>query len=193
MAENKKYLDMPGLTYFYNQIKSKFASKTDVSTPLTASAIAAMTDHDKVYVYTGSETGHTFGDWYYYEDGSWHSAGQYRANVYETDKTLSVADKPADGKKTGDEISDLKSALIQTDTYQKLLNDNVPDTIQYYTFSDGSVSKIEHKSGNNAIRSDVFVYDNSIITEKRTLNTGESLTIKTNLTTLETSVTYTVA
>lgn len=123
MAENKKYLDMPGLTYFYNQIKSKFASKTDVSTPLTASTIAAMTDHDKVYVYTGSESGHTFGDWYYYEDGSWHSAGQYRANVYETDKTLSVADKPADGKKTGDEIADLKSAIGVHDVIEFEWND----------------------------------------------------------------------
>ena len=111
MAENKKYLDMQGLTYFYNQIKSKFASKTDVSAPSTASTIAAMTNHDKVYVYTGSETGHTYGDWYFYEDGSWHSGGQYRANVYETDKTLSVSDKPADGKKTGDEITNLKSAF----------------------------------------------------------------------------------
>lgn len=114
MAENKKYLDMPGLTYFYNQIKSKFASKTDVGTPSTASTIAAMTDHNKVYVYTGSETGHTYGDWYFYEDGAWHSGGQYRANVYETDKTLSIADKPADAKNTGDEIADLKSALNNT-------------------------------------------------------------------------------
>lgn len=189
MAENKKYLDMPGLTYFYNQIKSKFASKTDVGTPSTASTIDAMIDHNKVYVYTGSETGHTYGDWYFYEDGAWHSGGQYHANVYETDKTLSVADKPADAKKTGDEIAGLKSAVDKQD----LFHEEIPDTTQIYTFSNDSVSQVVHSRNNVAVRTDTFTYGSSTITEVRTLSSGESLTIITNLTTLETTVTYSAA
>ena len=107
-----KYLDMPGLTYFYNQIKNKFASKTDVGAPAVASTVSAMTDHNKIYVYTGSESGYTAGNWYYYDAGSWESGGVYNATAYITDKTLSEVDKPADAKTTGDEIADLKSALL---------------------------------------------------------------------------------
>lgn len=75
----------------------------------------------------------------------------------------------------------------------RLLVDNVPNTVQTYTFTNGSVSKVEHKNGNTLIRSDVFTYSETTITETRTLNTGDVLTIVTNLTTLETTVTYTAA
>lgn len=73
----------------------------------------------------------------------------------------------------------------------KLLVDEIPDTTQSYTFSGGTVSAVTHKNSSNVtIRSDVFTYASNTITEVRTLNTGESLTIVTNLTTLETTVTY---
>jgi hypothetical protein len=49
---------------------------------------------------------------------------------------------------------------------------------------------VEHKTGNVIKRSDVFTYGTSSITEVRTLDSGESLTIVTNLSTLETTVTY---
>ena len=110
-----------------------------------------------------------------------------------TDKTLSVADKAADAKAVGDEITSLKADLTETDAKQKLLNDNVPGTVQSYTSTDGSVSKVEHKSGATVIRSDVFTYTDFAITETRTLNTGDKLVIETNLSTLETTVIYTAA
>lgn len=113
--------------------------------------------------------------------------------IYQVDDTLSVTGAAADAKKTGDEIADLKSDFSESESVQKLLHDNVPGTIQNYTFTDGTVSKVEHKSGNDIVRSDVFTYGESSITEVRTLATGETLTIVTNLTNLETSVTYTVA
>ena len=85
------------------------------------------------------------------------------------------------------------SDLALEDKYQKLLNDNVPNTTQTYTFTDGAVSQILHKSGNTTVRTDVFTYATGSITEQRTLGSGEKLTIVTNLETLETAVTYTAA
>lgn len=79
------------------------------------------------------------------------------------------------------------------ETCLRLLVDDVPNTVQTYTFTNGSVSKVEHKNGNTLIRSDVFAYSETTITETRTLNTGDVLTIVTNLTTLETTVTCTAA
>ena len=84
------------------------------------------------------------------------------------------------------DIGDLKSAM-------NLLHDEIPNTVQTYTFTDGSVSQVLHKSGNTTVRTDTFTYATNTITEVRTLNTGESLTIVTNLQTLETAVTYAAA
>lgn len=79
---------------------------------------------------------------------------------------------------------------IGADQREKLLCDEVPDTTQYYTFTGGDLTKIEHKSGTTAIRTDTFAHTSTTITEVRTLNTGESLTIVTNMETLQTTVTY---
>ena len=69
--------------------------------PLVAATVADMTDEDRVYVYTGSETGYVAGDWYYYDGSSWVSGGVYNAVAVSTDKTLSISDKAADAKATG--------------------------------------------------------------------------------------------
>lgn len=86
----------------------------------------------------------------------------------------------------GNDVDDLKRAM-------SLLHDEIPNTVQTYTFTDGSVSQVLHKSGNTTVRTDTFTYATNTITEVRTLNTGESLTIVTNLQTLETAVTYAAA
>ena len=91
------------------------------------------------------------------------------------------------------EVTDLKQELNQEKKYQLLLDDSVPNTVQEYTFSGGAVSQVTHKRSGTTIRTDAFTYETSSITEVRTLNTGESMTIATNLETLETSVTYTAA
>ena len=110
------YLDTSGLTYFYNKLKAKFATKAEVGSPLTASTVAGMTDTSKVYVYTGSETGYTAGDWYYYDGTSWTDGGTYNSTAFETDKTLAVGDMAADAEVVGDELTDLKSAIDNIDT-----------------------------------------------------------------------------
>ena len=47
--------------------------------PLKAATAAAMIDQTRVYVYTGSETGMVFGNWYYYDGSAWTSGGVYNA------------------------------------------------------------------------------------------------------------------
>lgn len=86
------------------------------------------------------------------------------------------------------DIGGLKSALA-------LQEENIPGTTQTITFdASGNVSQIVHTDESDvAIRTDAFTFGTNTITEVRTLNTGESLTIVTNLTTLETTVTYAAA
>ena len=101
------------------------------------------------------------------------------------DTTLSIAGRAADAAKTGEEIAGVKRDLI-------LQMDEIPDTIQSYTFADGSVSQITHSRSGVTIRTDTFTYGTDAITEVRTSSAG-TLTIVTNLTTLETTVTYAAA
>lgn len=81
-----------------------------VGSPLVATTAAAMTDTSKIYVYTGSESGYTSGNWYYYNGTSWVSGGVYNSSAVETDKTLSVSDKAADAKTVGDRIAEVAEA-----------------------------------------------------------------------------------
>ena len=76
-----------------------------------------------------------------------------------------------------------------------LLAETIPDTTQTISFdSAGNVSQIVHKdSNNNTVRADVFTFGENTITEVRTLNTGDVLTIVTNTDNLVTTVTYTAA
>lgn len=83
------------------------------------------------------------------------------------------------------------AALHQNKVLEDLRADEIPGTTQSYTFTDGAVSQVVHTDAEEtAVRTDTFTYAANTITEVRTLNTGESLTIVTNLTTLETTVTY---
>ena len=108
------------------------------------------------------------------------------------DPTLSQTGKAADAKATGDAISDLNGALSDVKEDFILQMDEIPDTIQSYTFADGTVSQITHSRSGMTIRTDAFTYGADTITEVRTSSTG-TLTIVTNLTTLETTVTYVAA
>ena len=76
--------------------------KAAVGSPLVANTASAMTDQTKIYVYTGSETGYTAGQWYYYNGTAWADGGVYNSIAVETDKTLTVSDKAADAKVVGD-------------------------------------------------------------------------------------------
>ena len=91
-------------------------ARTDAyGSPLTATTAAEMTDKTRVYVYTGSESGMTVGNWYYWDGSAWTSGGVYNAVAVQTDTTLSVAGKAADGKAAGDAIEELKEDLSDID------------------------------------------------------------------------------
>ena len=77
-----------------------------VGTPLVASTAAQMVDTSKIYVYTGSETGYTAGNWYYWDGSDWVSGGVYNSTAFTTDTTLTVAGAAADAKATGDKITE---------------------------------------------------------------------------------------
>jgi len=116
------------------------------------------------------------------------SAGATQTGNVNTAGETQVAAVEAKGAETLESIPDDYSKVSYL---QELLHDEVADTVQEYTFVGGSVSQIKHKRGNLDIRTDVFAYGDGTITETRTLNSGQSVTIETNLATLETAVTYT--
>ena len=94
------------------------ALRAAVGSPLVAGTVAGMTNHDKIYVYTGNETGYNNGHWYYWDGSAWSDGGVYNETALETDTTLTVAGWAADAKAAGDEISNLKntfdSSIIKT-------------------------------------------------------------------------------
>lgn len=73
-----------------------------VGAPRTAPTAADMLDTNLVYVYTGSETGWIYGDWYYYNGREWTSGGVYNSAAISLDDTLTNANKPAQAKAAGD-------------------------------------------------------------------------------------------
>ena len=92
--------------------------------PLVAHTASEMLESNRVYVYVGSETGYTFGNWYYYNGETWTSGGVYNSEGINTDTTLSVEGMPADAKAVGDELSDVKSDLAE------LEGGGVPTTVR---------------------------------------------------------------
>ena len=107
---------------------------------------------------------------------------------YYLEQAEAVAESiPEDYSELSDDVGQLKNALM-------LQEETIPDTVQTITFdSAGNVSAITHTANNVAVRTDAFTFGTDTITEVRTLSTGESLTIVTNTTTLQTTVTYAAA
>lgn len=86
-------------------------AQTRYGSPLVAHTAEEMAEQNRVYVYTGSETGYTAGHWYYWDGNAWADGGVYNAVAIDTDTTLSISGMAADAKETGDKITELKSGL----------------------------------------------------------------------------------
>lgn len=80
--------------------------------PLTASTVAEMTLQNRVYVYTGSETGYTAGHWYYWNGSAWTDGGVYNSNTVQVDPTLTITGAAADAKAAGDSIQSIGDASL---------------------------------------------------------------------------------
>lgn len=109
------------------------ARSSAYGSPLTASTAADMTNTDKVYVYTGSESGYLYGHWYYYNGTAWTDGGVYQSQGVQTDPTLTLEGVPADAKATGgrigaaeEDVADLKDALQKYDDLCRIIK--VSDT-----------------------------------------------------------------
>lgn len=83
--------------------------------PVMANTAAAMTDSSKIYVYTGSEAGYVFGNWYYFNGAEWASGGVYQASAVQTDPTLTVEGMAADAAACGDLKSQIDYAVGEHD------------------------------------------------------------------------------
>lgn len=90
--------------------------------PLAAPTAAEMTDTSRVYVYTGSESGYTFGNWYYWNGSAWASGGVYNSTAVQMDKTLSIPGMAADAEAVGKADSELKADLSEIEEETRNLN-----------------------------------------------------------------------
>lgn len=124
--------DREVVTALANEVNNKIGS------PLTASAASDMTNQNKIYVYTGSEEGYIFGNWYYYDGSTWVSGGVYNSIAFETDKDLIIADMPADAKATGVAIDSLKDDI----TY-KIDKPSINDTNKFPRAKNGNIEWVE--------------------------------------------------
>lgn len=106
----KDYVDSAKLQEYTTKLVTKLKTIFP-GTPTAVLTAAEMTDHSKIYVYAGTETGYTAGDWYYWDGSAWASGGVYNAEAIVTDTTLSVPGMAADAEVTGKEIDGLKTPL----------------------------------------------------------------------------------
>lgn len=106
------------------------------------------------------------------------SDAQTAAEAAQTQVENMIATIPSD-------YSDLSAKVL-------LEMENIPGTTQTPVFVDGVLTRIEHKNGSNVnVRVDAITITAASITEVRTLSSGQTLTMVSNLSTMETTVTYT--
>lgn len=103
-----------------------------LSAPMSAGTAVEMADKTAIYVYTGSETGYTYGNWYYYDGTAWTSGGAYASTALVTDPTLSQSGQAADAKETGKVRDDV--ILDETTLLQAPLSIARFETYSYWTF-----------------------------------------------------------
>lgn len=121
------------------------AVRAMIGTPLTASLASDMIDANRIYVYTGDEDNYINGHWYYYDGNIWADGGTYNSSAYETDKTLSIADRPADAKAVGDALTDLDEQISDIEEEmtdyidKKAVNGFVYEDSILYLASDGEI------------------------------------------------------
>jgi hypothetical protein len=108
-----------------------------------AATVADMTDHNQIYVYVGSETGYTNGNWYYWNGTAWVSGGVYNATALETDKTLTVSGAAADALSAGELIR-----MVENSDLHKLITSPETDAVNIITEAQGTNNQGLDENGN---------------------------------------------
>lgn len=158
-----------------------------IGAPYIATTVAGMTDKTRVYVYQGSESGYTSGNWYYWNGSAWTSGGIYNSAAVDTDKTLTQSDKPADSAIVGKEIGSLKEDLgdieskfeIETEAFVNkcsIIRNNTPNNFignqitgvkQYFDFGkNATLTKIKMNikaSNDDIVVLEIATLDGNII------------------------------
>lgn len=120
-------------------VASKIAElRSLIGSPLVASTVAGMTDVDRVYVYTGSETGYTAGNWYFYDGTAWASGGTYNSLAI-GDGTVTDAKLIQSGGVLS-EVHDIRTAL--DGTVYPTAGDAVRAQVEEAMESGGGVGKL---------------------------------------------------
>lgn len=134
-------------------------AKAYVGSPLVANTVSTMTDQTKVYVYTGSESGYTAGNWYYHNGSAWVSGGVYNSSAANVDKTLTQDGYAADAKVTGDAVSSLKEDIANIYGWKEITPIEVVDgkliqleTKDEYEASNSCYAKTEISNGVKKIK-----------------------------------------
>lgn len=84
-----------------------------------------------------------------------------------------------------------EQAAEAVEQYNLLFGDEIPDTVQNYSYlGGGAVLQVIHSRSGSIIRTDLAQTISGKLIEMRELATGETLTITTDLATLETTVVY---
>lgn len=97
-----------------------------------------------------------------------------------------------DGMNINGNAYDLRDTECYID--DRLLGSMIKGTRQVVVYTGGKVTGVNHIDGSNhTVRADTFAVDSNPMVETRTLDTGEVLTISTDLTTLTSTITYTPA
>ena len=121
--------------------------------PTPVSTVAEMTDESAVYLYTGSETGYTAGNWYYYDGTAWTSGGTYGGAV--TDSTL-TQDAPANARAVGQalaEKADADDVDAIDDRVTALETEGIPTNVKQaiYTLLSSAVYNVANLTDEKAI------------------------------------------
>lgn len=128
------------------KINIKQAIKRGAVRNKVAPTVASMTDKEQIYVYTGTEDGYTFGNWYYWDGTAWTSGGAYNAIEVNTDGTLTEEGAPADAKATGEKLSELKSDLSDYKNKTTNLSANIfplENVKDHMVYTDNNVNVVE--------------------------------------------------
>ena len=125
------------------EVRNKVNQLVGGATPLPVNLKSLMTDHDKVYLYTGEETGESTGYWYFWNGTDYVPGGLYGAGI-QIDPTLSQSGQAADAKVVGD---DLKKLYLST----RLIKASTGGQVFPYTITAGKTYIITNLTNNNTV------------------------------------------